>query len=557
MNKPTLLWVSEASFLKTGFSKIGREILSILHNRGNINIVELGSYAKTTDPRAKELPWKFHGAVPDDHDEFGKKRCGSNTFHRVYNQFGSAMFEQVCLNNKPVVAIDIRDRWMQSWILHSPYRKYFKFYSCPTVDGRPQRTEWLDEYRQVDKLFTYTKFGKETLSLESPGINVTEILRPGVNPNIFVPLDKNETRDKYGIPHDWNIVLSVMRNQKRKLFPNLMEAFAGFIKHCASQGNIDLANKSYLFLHTSLIDVGYDIQKFAIEYGIANKVLITYICRNCNHHFISKLQTEATVCSKCRALAAVTCNTNHGIDEPTLNEIYNIADVYIQHVLCEGLSMTPLEARCAGLNFFGTNYSALEDQVNEPGGNPVEVEKFFWETMIETEQSRALPSEKDLIQKLYKFFQLPESVRIKQGLEGRDYVSKHYSFERAADILEREILSDTYPDHSLTWESPLQNLCPLNQNINPQLPADQFVDACIDQILGQPERKNTYWRDDLVKSLIYQQRSMEGTRQYERFTKEDCVKYFVEKAQEHNYFEKLRLNHFYGQKQEERLLVQA
>jgi len=49
--KPKILWVNEASFLRTGFSTIGWQVIKRLQATGKYDIVELGSYAHQNDPR--------------------------------------------------------------------------------------------------------------------------------------------------------------------------------------------------------------------------------------------------------------------------------------------------------------------------------------------------------------------------------------------------------------------------------------------------------------------------------------------------------------------------
>lgn len=49
MTKKRILVDNEASFLATGYSNYGRELLTRLHNTGEYEVFELGSYATTED----------------------------------------------------------------------------------------------------------------------------------------------------------------------------------------------------------------------------------------------------------------------------------------------------------------------------------------------------------------------------------------------------------------------------------------------------------------------------------------------------------------------------
>lgn len=545
--KPRLLIASEASFLKTGFAKINLELLKRLHERGNIEVAELGSYAKTSDPRARELPWRFYGGIPEDADQFSHQRANSSHFQRVYGQFGATVFEQVCLDFKPDAVFCDTDQWMSSaWQLHSPYREYFKYILCPTIDGLPQRLPWLDDYARADVLMTYSRFGQRALQEQSPSLRVFDVLAPGVNTDIFSPMDKEQAREKLGISSDSKIILSVMRNQKRKLFPDLIESFSAFIKHCIENGNKELADKSYLYLHTSNIDVGYDIQHFMMKEGVGHKILLSYLCRNCGHFEASFYKKDIAACPRCHKLAMFMPNTGYGISDKQLALLYNASDVYVQMSTCEGLSMTPIEARSCGIPAFCTDYSATSDQAHEPGGFPINVDSWFYEPVIETEQRRAMPSQKHLVSQLYWFFGLTDQKRSEIGKAGREYVCKNYSFDRSADILEKAVQSLEFPDHSLTWMNPIRKQAPMRQDLPPNLTNSEFVDWCIKNILGQNKWLTTYWRDDIITSLSNGTRKAEGSGQMYEFTRERCWNMMMDKAKDFNMFDNLRVSQIIG-----------
>src|SRR6185312_13049526 len=97
MNKKRILLVNEASFLNTGFSVFGMEVMKRLYETGKYELAELGSYGSDNDPRVSMLPWKFYGVLPKNEEE--NKVYNSD----IQNQFGKHKFEQACLNFKPDV----------------------------------------------------------------------------------------------------------------------------------------------------------------------------------------------------------------------------------------------------------------------------------------------------------------------------------------------------------------------------------------------------------------------------------------------------------------------
>ena len=71
--KPKILFVNEASFLRTGFSTYGWQVFRRLQATGKYDIVELGSYATQSDPRWKDprwgINWKYYGVMPENNDQ--------------------------------------------------------------------------------------------------------------------------------------------------------------------------------------------------------------------------------------------------------------------------------------------------------------------------------------------------------------------------------------------------------------------------------------------------------------------------------------------------------
>jgi len=328
--KKRILWVNEASFMNTGFSVQSMECLKRLYALDRYEIHELGSYSPQDDPRANSLPWKFYSAIPDQRDKIGTQRYANS----MDGQFGSAVYEDVLLDCKPDIVIHARDPWMSNFEIKSPFRKYYKSIWIPTIDGSPQKIEWLDDYRTPDLLMTHSKFAKKLLEREASDIKVFDLANPGVDHEMYKPLDQKECRKSLGLPENANIILTVMRNQKRKLFPDLLEMFSEFLNYCISKGNTELAKNTYLYLHTSYPDVGYDISRLILQNKLCSKVFVTYWCRNCRNYYADFFQSELTICKHCAEMSAYMPNTQHGLTREQLVPVYSSADLYIQYSTC-------------------------------------------------------------------------------------------------------------------------------------------------------------------------------------------------------------------------------
>ena len=96
------------------------------------------------------------------------------------------------------------------------------------------------------------------------------------------------------------IVGTVMRNQRRKLYPNLMKSFRELIDQ-----NPSMSDNTFLYMHTSYPDVGWNLPYFIKKYDLSSKVLVTYKCLECKSFFPSFYQDSKTCCPKCGSFSAI------------------------------------------------------------------------------------------------------------------------------------------------------------------------------------------------------------------------------------------------------------
>ncbi len=306
------------------------------------NYVVHNSYAHDGDPRARNVPWKFYPVMPHSSDAEGLR-----AYHSSHtNQFGAGRFAQVCLDCRPDLVADIRDFWMCEFQYRFPLRHYFTLIQQPTVDGSPQKSLWLDGYRSCDEILTYSEYGKRILENESNGkIKVRAIASPGADIDVFKPVeDKAAHKVKVGLPPDSFVVGMVSRNQKRKLFYDLIEAFAMWYNQ-TKRKKPELAKKTFLYLHTSYPDVGYDIGRAIMEFGVGSQVLMTYLCTNCQAVYTSRFAGELMKCVKCGQSSAHMPHANHSVPRQVLADIINLFDLYVQYSISEGYGMSISEAK--------------------------------------------------------------------------------------------------------------------------------------------------------------------------------------------------------------------
>jgi glycosyltransferase involved in cell wall biosynthesis len=542
MTKKKILIVNEFSQLGTGFSTYMYYLLPKLQATGKYEIAELATYVHKLHPKIEDAPWKVYPNEPDPNNPMEQQAYGQDKI----NQFGKWRFDEVCLDFKPDIVISIRDWWMDAWIEKSPFRKHFKWITMPTVDGEPQKPEWLDTYADADKLLTYSHWGKNLLERQSGGrLKVAGVASPCTDLEIFKPPhDKAKLRAEFGLSQDIFIIQTVMRNQPRKLYPDILKVFAKFLELCESNGNHELAKKSYLYFHTTYPDLGWDLPSELRKHKLSHKVLFTYMCDSCGSVFPSFFQSEATVCRSCLQPTARLPNTSIGVDRAILAKIMSTADLYIQYSVCEGFGMPINDAKACGVPVMAVDYSAMTEQVYNGGGIPLPVQRYFQESVTQTNQLRALPDNDETARKIYEYATGPEETRKRLELEARECVEKYYNWDDCAKIWEKIIDETNCPEQTQTWFSPPQVIKP-ELAIPNNMDNTQFVKWCYSNILRRP---------DLINSTIAQKTIALLTLGYEPGQTEDgkpiripldrqkIINSMLSYVNQHNSLESIRYN---------------
>lgn len=272
-----------------------------------------------------------------------------------------------------------------------------------------------------------------------------------------------------------------MRNQKRKLFPDLFISFRKYLDKCREIGKSDLADNTYFYMHTSYPDVGYNLPAMLKEQGLGNKVLFTYLCKATGRWFPAFYQGANAYSPFSGKITAVLPNVVNGLSEKALAQIFSLFDVYVQCAICEGFGMPQVEAASCGVPVMSVDYSAMSDVVRKLKGYPIKVKKLFRE--METDAYRANPDNDDLCENLISFLSKPESLRLKKGFEARKAVLKHYTWDKTAKIWEKHFDSLELKGLQGKWDSPARMV---NENYQPNMQStnQDFVDAVFDGFLS-------------------------------------------------------------------------
>jgi len=497
MRKKRILFCSEATFLNTGYATYTREILNYLHSTGKYEIAEMSAYGQRDDPRAKDIPWGYYGVAPNSDCEPKASQEELNAYNSSgSNQFGEWIFEHVCLDFMPDIVCDIRDFWMLEFAERSPFRRYFKWCIMPTVDARPQARQWVASYASADACLTYSDWAGDVLSQQAgKEINYLGSAPPSAHPAYKPVENAKEHKEKFGLDPNCKIIGTVMRNQRRKLYPDLFEAFRKFLDN---SGKDDV----YLYCHTSYPDLGWDIPELLQQNNLSSRVLFTYICPETKKPFPSLFKGAVIQSPFTGKWGATLSNVKNGVSYDDLSSIVNLFDLYTQYANSEGFGLPYVEAAACGIPVCGTDYSAMESEIRKLGGHPIKPAALYKE--LETGCLRAVPDNDAAAKYFEEFFNKSDQERAEEGKRTRKNFEKHFQWHFSGAKWENYFDSVDIPSES-PWLSPPDILepAPKPENIPPNANHKDLARWLIVNVLRDQSKINTFFEARLTRDLTY------------------------------------------------------
>jgi glycosyltransferase involved in cell wall biosynthesis len=444
-------------------------------------------------------------------------------------QFGAVVYDDVLLDFKPDYVCSWMDPWMSTIHADTALRPFFRWIYMPCIDSTPQRYEWLLMYESCDYLMGYSDFAINVMKEQSPRIKAAgskKLLptpaRPGVDMDVFKPLNKKEVREKWSLNPELPIVLSCMRNQQRKLFCELIDSFAKYKKDNKDDAT---AQKSVLLIHSTGFDAGQEYwthiarlstnEYLPYHYKDLHKhILHTYMCDGCGKKMVGfaiwLLHAQVTngraymKCPCCENQTLRTPNTNVGFSREEMAEIFNLANLYVQVSIAGADEMPASEAKACGVPILISANAAMLEKAQLPkdfegntmynkadgtpytmhlGGVPINIAYEFHEAA--TMQRRSYFDRNDLAKKLKllgdkeKLEELSKDA-VKSIQDNCDYADIAKKWEYAIDNLPAKDRTKTWDKSINPQELPLFDL---NRIEVPSLPDEQFVDWCYTNIL--------------------------------------------------------------------------
>jgi glycosyltransferase involved in cell wall biosynthesis len=548
MRKKRILFVGEFPGLATGYGGYAKEVLSRLTKTNKYEIAQLAAYGREDDPSLSEYGWRIYPNTPAANSELLAKHQ-----ENPFNQFGAWRFEDTVIDFKPDIVFSIADIWMNMFLAESPFRRFYHLTLMPPVDSKPQEKQWLSVFKSCNSICTYTDWGLNVLKEQAgDDINLIGSFPPGSDVETFKPFpNKIQIKQAMGLHPESVIIGTTVRNQKRKLIPDLINTFKSLLTYAATH-NPKLAEHLYLYLHTSYPDAGWRLSLLLAESGIGHRVLFTYFCKNCKAIYPSLFQDIRGFCNHCKQPTMCMTNTMHGLPTFELAKVYNAMDVYVQYFNREGFGMPLTEAAACGVPVMAVDYAGPADIVRKLKGQPISVKSFIRE--VDLHAFAAVPDNADLQEKLYKFLTLPQGIRLKKGFETRQAVLQHYTWDRTAKLWENHFDSVAIKDHSLTWLSPPRFHIPPAE-VPGNLSISNMVRWGICNVLKSPEDQDSYVALQYVRDLNFAGRinsfsgvhfddaSFLGQRPtYTEYNPQLMFNELYEKRQALNFWENRRIN---------------
>jgi glycosyltransferase involved in cell wall biosynthesis len=390
----------------------------------------------------------------------------------------------------------------------------------------------------MDAILAYNDWSKEELKKRLGTLSNKVVgSAPPVANSSFTPKNRLALREQMGIgPHE-TIFGTVMRNQRRKLFPELFKGFRRYL---------DNGGDGRLICHTSFPDKGWDLQTLLKRNNLSNEVLFTYKCLSCDSFSLNSFKSLIKECPNCRKVSCKLCNVDDGLSTDQLSALYNVMDLYIQPCTNEGFGMPIVEAAACGTPVAVTNYSAPADIVQKLNGYPLEYTEF---TNADDSLHKAIVSPEAISNLMMEFYKTPQEMRNKKRFETRQLFEKHYSsWKKTGQIWESVLDSLPYG----RW-----NLPSCEKPINTTLPKlDSAYDISlyiIKDILKEKDMLYTLQHARLIRDLSfgfvkktlggeYDHETTSMQMQHEKLSPQELANAFANKRLLINNCERLRLS---------------
>lgn len=387
---------------------------------------------------------------------------------------------------------DIRDPWVYDFEERSPARPYYNWVVMPTADSEPFDNNFISTLKGADAVLTYTDYGLNLLKKSGGGRLPLEGVAPPCSEDFMRHVvNKPGHKTMFGIPSDSFVIGTVMRNQRRKLFPEILEMFGKLL----NKATVKEQKRMYLYFHTAWPDLGWDMPKILKEHGLGHKVYFSYYCHECNTLQPSLYQDIKSICRKCSKFSAVMPNTGRGLDRLDLAKVYNFFDLYLQYANSEGFGLSQIEAAYCGIPVLSTDYSAMAHIVRDIGGYPIPVKKFYREP--EGHTYKALPDNDWTADKI---LELSRCDNYKEICHSHGKLARElYNWDKTAKVW-MDVFDKLPPKDR--WGRKFLDFKPDVSRLKDSMTDAEYVNAALLHVANRPDMTNTAFSANMVVWLM-------------------------------------------------------
>lgn len=359
-NKPKVLVCGDTSTGSTGLGRYKRDLLMGLHQEG-YTVAEF-AHAGTISEK-KKVPWKYYPIAPEPTDSEQQKVYRSHPD----NPHGHWRWEKCLLHFKPQIVVTPLDPWQMRCEAYSCLKPFYHLVSSPTVDSEPVAAEYMDIFKQADTLITYSEFGLNTIR----NLPVSNCIPMGADDTSFIPVhNKTLHKQSMGFPGNSIIFGFVARNNPRKRFPELLEAFELFLR-----AKPELAERSFLYFHTTHPDKCWNFGSFLTKSQLYNKVYFSYKCMKTGRVFASLFKdkfAESPYGAAGNLNGRIVNTVDINVTDEELSRVYNLFDLYVHAATNEGFGVPLIEAAACNVPLAYIPYSAMNELGRDMGGIPID-----------------------------------------------------------------------------------------------------------------------------------------------------------------------------------------
>ncbi|MFZ5845736.1 MAG: glycosyltransferase [Patescibacteria group bacterium] len=308
-----ILWQSNAPHANSGYSVFSRDLLFRLLKDGWI--VACSGMGAGVDAYPV---WEWGEDLIDDRFKGLKLKV----YPKLGDPYGSDSLVDHSIDFKAHITFSMQD----VWTLNPQYLQKMKVWiSYVPIDKYPVPQNVLQNLQYAYKIITFSSFGQK--ALEEKGFTSTLILE-GVDTQMFKPMDKKETRAKWGLPQDlflFGMIGANKENPPRKGYQEALEAFALFQAKHPDSG---------IFFHTQQITPGgFPIQQLCNELKLKNAFFLD------------------------------AYKQSFGLRSHDIAEELNCFDILLHPSRTEGFGLLPVEAMSCGIPAIVNNTTSMPEQI--------------------------------------------------------------------------------------------------------------------------------------------------------------------------------------------------